>query len=386
MQRQRRGTLLNAAGDDRGQTLVQVALMLVVLLGFAALAIDGGLVYAERRHMQNAADAGALAGARELCISGSETLAEERARTYTVTQNGAATADVTIDNNVVNVVAHIRADTFLAGVIGVTDVAVEADAAAACGAATSACGLWPIAFSLSAWRQFYDPGESGTCTAQRIVVWNDDNKQFPDCANGWPSGTPCVCLDSEGNESDDMCDCYNCDPGNDGTRDFSISRTEGRAWLDFSEAVLPYSDVCTQAGCGADELKCHIENNSAAQINLPTCIAGDNGVKAGVQISVDSRIGDTVSIALYDGINTCSAEICPGGDRYHVTNFGCIDVLGWNQGFDLDPYNTTFYKPINNAKVIEARVNCNNGCMTSCGTTDGTPAEPWEVTAVNLIR
>src|SRR5690606_4536767 len=106
------GTYLDAAGDERGQTLVQVALMLVVLLGFAALAIDGGMVYAERRHMQNAADAGALAGARELCLSGSETLAIEKARAYTVGQNGAASADVTIDpehRNVVNVVAHIRA-------------------------------------------------------------------------------------------------------------------------------------------------------------------------------------------------------------------------------------------------------------------------------------
>ena len=47
--------------SEDGQVLIQVALMLVVLLTFVGLAIDGGLVYAERRQMQNAADAAALA-------------------------------------------------------------------------------------------------------------------------------------------------------------------------------------------------------------------------------------------------------------------------------------------------------------------------------------
>jgi Flp pilus assembly protein TadG len=46
---------------QRGQALVLTALMLVVLLGFAGLAIDGGRAYWERRILQNALDAGALA-------------------------------------------------------------------------------------------------------------------------------------------------------------------------------------------------------------------------------------------------------------------------------------------------------------------------------------
>ncbi len=37
-------------------------LAFVVLLGFTALAIDGGMVYADRRHAQNGADASSLAG------------------------------------------------------------------------------------------------------------------------------------------------------------------------------------------------------------------------------------------------------------------------------------------------------------------------------------
>lgn len=50
----------------RGQVLVIFALGLVVLLGFAALAVDVGRLVAERRHVQNAADAGALAACQKL--------------------------------------------------------------------------------------------------------------------------------------------------------------------------------------------------------------------------------------------------------------------------------------------------------------------------------
>jgi Flp pilus assembly protein TadG len=48
---------------ENGQAIVLLALGAVVMLGFAALAIDGGMVYADQRHAQNAADAASLAGA-----------------------------------------------------------------------------------------------------------------------------------------------------------------------------------------------------------------------------------------------------------------------------------------------------------------------------------
>ncbi len=48
---------------EKGQAAVLLVLTMVVLLGFTALAIDGGRLYSDRRHAQNAADAAALAGA-----------------------------------------------------------------------------------------------------------------------------------------------------------------------------------------------------------------------------------------------------------------------------------------------------------------------------------
>jgi putative Flp pilus-assembly TadE/G-like protein len=50
----------------RGATAVVVALVLVLLLGFLALALDSGHLFSVRGELQNAVDAGALAGAVEL--------------------------------------------------------------------------------------------------------------------------------------------------------------------------------------------------------------------------------------------------------------------------------------------------------------------------------
>src|SRR5260221_3503944 len=52
-------TRLHRAGE-RGQAIVIVGFMVVVLIGFIGLAIDGGRLYWERRVLQNAVDAAAL--------------------------------------------------------------------------------------------------------------------------------------------------------------------------------------------------------------------------------------------------------------------------------------------------------------------------------------
>ncbi|MEN6410826.1 MAG: pilus assembly protein TadG-related protein [Anaerolineaceae bacterium] len=48
---------------EQGQVVLIIALAMIGMIGFAALAIDGGMLYSDRRHAQNAADAAAMAGA-----------------------------------------------------------------------------------------------------------------------------------------------------------------------------------------------------------------------------------------------------------------------------------------------------------------------------------
>jgi Flp pilus assembly protein TadG len=52
--------------DERGQTIMLVALALPIILGFVGLATDVGSLFMDRRQMQTAADAAALAGALNL--------------------------------------------------------------------------------------------------------------------------------------------------------------------------------------------------------------------------------------------------------------------------------------------------------------------------------
>ena len=52
--------------DESGGILILVGLLIVVLLGMAALAVDAGALYQSRREAVNAADAAALAGAQQL--------------------------------------------------------------------------------------------------------------------------------------------------------------------------------------------------------------------------------------------------------------------------------------------------------------------------------
>src|SRR5512139_1521892 len=49
--------------SQRGQALILVALAIVGLVGFTALAIDGSIIFSNHRHSQNASDTAAYAGA-----------------------------------------------------------------------------------------------------------------------------------------------------------------------------------------------------------------------------------------------------------------------------------------------------------------------------------
>jgi Flp pilus assembly protein TadG len=81
------GTGGGSAGEDlrphprlqKGQAIVLIAIMIAVLVGMAALAIDGSRAYTLRRNLQAAVDAAALAAADNLQQTGSYTLAEQAA-------------------------------------------------------------------------------------------------------------------------------------------------------------------------------------------------------------------------------------------------------------------------------------------------------------------
>lgn len=66
MSRMSEDTVTRRARDDKGAILIFLALSMAVLMVIAALVLDGGSAYVQRRQMQNAADASSMAGARAL--------------------------------------------------------------------------------------------------------------------------------------------------------------------------------------------------------------------------------------------------------------------------------------------------------------------------------
>ncbi len=66
--------------EPQGQVVVMLAILMTLLLAFAGITIDIGRQMAERRHLQNAADAGALAACRALIAGESDSAAAQAAR------------------------------------------------------------------------------------------------------------------------------------------------------------------------------------------------------------------------------------------------------------------------------------------------------------------
>lgn len=118
--------------NEDGQVLVLFALLLVVLMGFAALAVDVGSMTLTKTKLQSAADAAALAGAQDLP---DESIAENTAVEY-AKNNGVQESDITAtagydyDPNKIEVVCKKKVSHTFARVIGFTDTDISARAVA----------------------------------------------------------------------------------------------------------------------------------------------------------------------------------------------------------------------------------------------------------------
>ena len=135
---------------ERGQSLIVFVLFFGVLAGFTAMAIDIGLFYEDRRHLQNTADAAALAGVGELPLdpAGAQTKAEEWAVKHGVDSSEIKTIeirDTAVPNDTVYVEVEADFDWIFGRVLGKTTSDVAAEAAAQTGSFGPFSNLMPWA-------------------------------------------------------------------------------------------------------------------------------------------------------------------------------------------------------------------------------------------------
>lgn len=111
--------------EENGATLVYVAITMVVLLGMAALALDGSNLYLQRRNMQNAADAAALSGIHVLASGGTKGEARSEVHSF-AGQNDAIAKDVDIQRTSVALNAERSVETYFARIFNINSVDVDA--------------------------------------------------------------------------------------------------------------------------------------------------------------------------------------------------------------------------------------------------------------------
>jgi hypothetical protein len=180
------------AGSERGQTLPLICFFMVTLLGISGLVLDLGNGYAQRRAVQNEADAAAIAGADAIPNGGTSAAAQQMAAKngrpgdqVTVTMSGSDTVTVTVSR---------VAPTFFLKVFGKTSLPVSATAVARIEALGAVKGhVSPYAVTVDAYAngtgttlfKESQPGAYGT-----IDLPATDNTTGGSCSGNVNKGTP----------------------------------------------------------------------------------------------------------------------------------------------------------------------------------------------------
>ena len=127
--------------SEKGQAIVLIALVIVGLVGFTALAVDGGNAYVDKRKAQNAADTAALTSALA-SIRGSDvyTAGYKMAASNGYDNNGETntvniyqppiSGPYTGDNEYIQVVIEAQTEAFFAPIIGIDQTTTQVEAVA----------------------------------------------------------------------------------------------------------------------------------------------------------------------------------------------------------------------------------------------------------------
>jgi Flp pilus assembly protein TadG len=310
--------------SDSGQTLIWFALSLVVLLGIAALAIDVGRLYGERRRMQNAADAAALAGAHELCQGRPDADAIAMANDYAIARNGAQWAtpepfgEGTFDKGM-DVIVGESVNNLFAIFLNANSTTVSARAKAHCEKTQTGCATWPLTA---------DMGRFSAMGCDEAFVISLDQ---PGYGSTCPPG----------------CDCSHVLTGLDANPQFG--------WI----------------------------NNYDTVIEVGQCVVGEPGVPVGNRIGFNgsnlvdwyNRGNVPVRIPLFSGS-------CSGG--YNIAGFGCFVLT--SPDYRISWPIPALPGQICETTIdwgIRMRVDCN--CTISCGSAGG-PPEPTDATIPVLVQ
>lgn len=315
---------------EKGQNLVLFTLVLLGLLAMAALLLDGGMAYANRRTAQAAADASALAAAEMYCNGDpvlncepfNSSCAQNTATQYATYNNAALTSFSTdVTSRTVSVTTQIDFPAFFSRVLGRNQLQVSADASALCGCPSGARTVLPVAWTCrEPFNTGPNPDDDDEYVCAEKIVSEDYARDYlqtrmsevpPDSSNGSYSyyiimDTDCTYA-PDGTPSDLTYVCQplgdlDCDLNDDGRND--IMGCGDRSWLDLD--VYPSQ--------GARNMIDWIYGTEEAFIETHMWLAGKDGAATSIFSAVEDQIGKIATVPVFD-------DIC-GGDPLNLTN-GC---------------------------------------------------------------
>lgn len=210
MRRMNRLHMRTRTDNERGASAVMVALLMVALLGFAAICVDVGMMYAERAQLQNGADSASLAVAND-CASArtcGDSLATAATYATSNANDGAArtnsvsfptTNSVRVDVSSRDGAGNNFIQLAFADIFGMGTADVGATATAAWGAPTSGTSL-PWTFGKCIFDQSLTAAQqaelaatgnfTGNPSSAHLLLRSDQNANYPGCtaALGYPTG------------------------------------------------------------------------------------------------------------------------------------------------------------------------------------------------------
>ncbi|MGG3468013.1 TadE/TadG family type IV pilus assembly protein [Neobacillus pocheonensis] len=130
--------------EESGAALVIVAISMVALLGFTALVIDGGRLYAEKSKLQKAMDSTVLAGAQGLRTSEAQAISIAK----DISKNNGfevSESDLTITSESIKATKQVNVPMTFAKAIGMNNATVSATAKAIIAPLKKAGGIAPLA-------------------------------------------------------------------------------------------------------------------------------------------------------------------------------------------------------------------------------------------------
>ncbi len=372
-------TARRRASDDPGVTTVVVALVLTALLFAAALAIDGGQGYYTGRQMQNAADAAAISGLRQLVLFKQGTITDATIITSsslsTASANKATTGTCEVVNKTLTVLGTCDAQASNAAAVGikytastnsVNNFGPAAGSAAQFGVSrTSTIIVTPptlkTPFAVCSGTQLntlnggtnYNPGTAADAQLPALLLtrYIPTPNQNPPAANTvWTTST--IAANSATSSWYPLVPELNPPAGND----LNTLMTNFPMWVagettprfKANPAAIgktywvhgPAGNSSNFAGCGRGSSNWKGLIDPTVPISLPGETAPDNGTKAGPVTQELTSGGACQTGQLYVGCKLI-VPLCPGsnGDNgggngiggfdLYCTNWGTFSLMGW---------------------------------------------------------